>query len=107
MDYTGTANDHALSVSGSTFVVNRASSPYGAGWSFSGTDTLVSIAASGSYPAGVLREFGGGGWAFYIDAGSGQYSEPAGDAGTLASRVGGGWTYTSWDGQVSTFDSSG
>jgi RHS repeat-associated protein len=95
------------SVTGSTFIVNRSSSPYGAGWSFSNTDTLVSIAADtpDSLPAGVLREFGRGGWGFYQSNGSG-YISPAGDGGTLAAS-GGGWLYTSASGKVETFNSSG
>lgn len=106
VDYAGTANDHAVSVSGQTFVVNRSGSPYGAGWAFSNADALVSVPASGPYPAGVLREFGRGGWAFYADAGAGQYTGPAGDGGSLVA-AGGGWTYTSAGGEVSTFDAAG
>src|SRR5262249_24592440 len=105
-DHAGTANDFTRSQSGQTFLVDRSSSTYGAGWSFANTDALVTIASSGSYPAGILRLFGKGGWAFYADAGGGQYTEPAGDAGTLATS-GGGWTYTGWDGKILSFDSSG
>jgi YD repeat-containing protein len=106
VDYAGTSNDHLLTLTGDTFVVNRSASPYGAGWSFSNTDTLVSIAADGTYPAGVLREFGKGGYAFYTDAGGGTYTSPAGDGGTLMAS-GGGWIYSSADGKVLDFDSSG
>jgi RHS repeat-associated protein len=93
------------SITGAVFIVNRSSSPSGAGWSFLNTDALVTIASSGSYPAGVLREFGNGGWAFYQSSGGG-YTSPAGDVGTLAT-AGSGWSYTSAFGQVETFNSSG
>lgn len=41
------------------------------------------------------------------DAGGGTYTSPSGDAGTLVSAGGGTWNYTSYDGKVQTFDSSG
>jgi RHS repeat-associated protein len=106
VNYSNSANNFTRSVSGDTFVVDRSSSPYGAGWSFSNTDALVSIASSGSYPAGVLRLYGQGGWSFYQDTGGGTYSSPSGDAGTLTSS-GGTWSYTASDGETRAFDSSG
>ena len=42
------------SVTGTAFVVAEDSSPYGAGWTLGAVDQLVSIAASGSNPAGLL-----------------------------------------------------
>ncbi|MBA4191276.1 MAG: hypothetical protein C0467_25115 [Planctomycetaceae bacterium] len=102
----GPAGTVTRTVTGQTFLVNRSTSPYGAGWSYQNTDTLVSISASGSYPAGVMRLYGRGGWGFYTDSGSGTYTSPAGDAGTLIAS-GGGWQYTAFDGDIRTFDSSG
>ena len=46
---------HAVGVTGSTFVANRSGSPYGAEWSFSGTDALVTVASSGSFAGSVLN----------------------------------------------------
>ncbi|VTR91659.1 rhs repeat-associated core domain protein : YD repeat protein OS=Planctomyces limnophilus (strain ATCC 43296 / DSM 3776 / IFAM 1008 / 290) GN=Plim_1050 PE=4 SV=1: SBBP: SBBP: RHS_repeat: RHS_repeat: RHS_repeat: RHS_repeat: RHS_repeat: RHS_repeat: RHS_repeat: RHS_repeat: RHS_repeat: RHS_repeat: RHS_repeat: RHS_repeat: RHS_repeat: RHS_repeat: RHS_repeat: RHS_repeat: RHS_repeat: RHS_repeat: RHS_repeat [Gemmata massiliana] len=106
VDYTGTVNDVSRSATGQTFLVDRSNSAYGAGWSFSNTDALVTVAASGAYPAGLLRLYGKGGWAFYPSAGAGAYTSPAGDAGALAT-FGSGWRYTNWDGKVLTFDASG
>ncbi|MBP3957828.1 RHS repeat protein [Gemmata sp. G18] len=106
VDFPGTINDVSRSVTGQTFLVDRSGSAYGAGWSFSNTDALVPVAASGAYPAGLLRLYGKGGWAFYASAGGSAYTSPPGDAGTLAA-VAGGWRYTGWDGKVLAFDSSG
>ncbi len=112
IDYDGTTNDQLLSVTGYTFVVNRSDSPYGVGWSFSNTDALVTIAADGTYPAGMLRLFGKGGWAFYQSSGGSTYTSPAGDGGTLVA-TGSGWKYTSPKGGSSNyalklvFDTSG
>ena len=102
----GSGHNVTETTTGYTFLVNRSSSPYGAGWSFSDTDALVTIAASGSVPAGVLREFGSGGWSYYQSNGSGGYISPAGDSGTLT-LSGGTYTYTAWDGEVLTFNSAG
>jgi RHS repeat-associated protein len=106
VDYDGTTNDHLVTITGATFLANRSASPYGAGWSFSNTDTLVPIASDGTNPAGLLRLYGKGGWGFFTDAGSGTYTSPAGDGGTLVAS-GGGWVYTSAGGRVLTFNSSG
>ncbi len=96
--------------SGSTFTVENDAGPYGAGWSFSGVDRLYSIAADvpNGLPAGVLRVYGTGGWRFYEDNGAGGYTSPAEDNGTLAAVGGpGGWTYTTPEGTVSTFNAAG
>jgi RHS repeat-associated protein len=106
VDYDGTTNDHLVTITGATFLANRSASPYGAGWSFSNTDTLVPIASDGTNPAGLLRLYGKGGWGFFTDAGGGTYTSPAGDGGTLVAS-GGGWVYTSAGGRVLTFNSSG
>jgi RHS repeat-associated protein len=91
-------------VSGTAFVVAEDSSSFGAGWTFSNTSQLYSIAASGSYPAGILRVYGTGGYRFY--SGLSTYTSPAGDNGTLSVN-GSGWEYTTPDGQTIQFNSNG
>jgi RHS repeat-associated protein len=91
--------------SGITYVVTQDASPFGAGWTFSPVDQLVSIAADSNGPAGMLRIFGTGGWRFYASSGSGTFTSPAEDNGTLAGT--GPYTYTTPEGVVTTFDSSG
>ena len=97
------------SASGSTFTVANDTSPYGAGWSFSGVDRLYYIPADvpNALPAGVLRVFGTGGWRFYQDDGAGGWTSPAEDNGTLAGSVAAGWTYTTPDGQSRSFNAAG
>ena len=59
--------------------------------------------------AGMLREYGSGGYGFYADNGAGGYTSPAGDNGTLTKASGGGlttYTYSRPDGSTQTFDSS-
>jgi RHS repeat-associated protein len=91
-------------VTGSAFVVAQDSSPLGAGWTLAGVDRLVIIAADGTGPAGVLRVYGTGGYRFY--QGTGPFTSPAGDSGTL-SLSGGTYTYQTPDGQTWTFNGSG
>jgi len=105
-DYADNAYDTTLTVTGSTFVVNNTASDFGAGWSFSNTDRLVDIPAAGTDPAGKLLISGRGGWKFYAATGSGGFSRPAGDTGTLAA-ISGGWSRTSRDNRTLTFDSAG
>jgi RHS repeat-associated protein len=105
LDYTA-APDVVLTTSGQTFVAAQDDSPYGAGWTFSNVDRLYPVAAAGGFPAGVLRTFGAGGWAFYAAAGGGAYASPPGDAGALAA-AGGGWVYTEPNGNSRTFDAAG
>jgi hypothetical protein len=69
-------------VSGTAFVVAEDNSPYGAGWTMAGVDKLVSVTATLTYAAGLLREYGSGGVGFYTDNGAGGYTSPAGDNGT-------------------------
>jgi RHS repeat-associated protein len=85
---------------GTAYVVDQDSSPFGAGWTFSKTDQLVSVTG------GVLRLWGKGGWSFYASAGGGSFTSPAGDNGTL-SQSGGTYTYSTPDGSTWTFNSSG
>jgi RHS repeat-associated protein len=93
-------------VTGAAYVVAQDASPFGAGWTFSPVDTLVSIAADSNGPAGVLRVFGTGEWRFYQSLGGGAFQSPAGDNGTL-SQTGGTYTYSTPDGRTWTFNSSG
>jgi YD repeat-containing protein len=52
--------------------------------------------------------YGIGGWRFYTDAGSGSYTSPAGDNGTLSKNLSTGvFTYTTPDGRTWNFNSSG
>jgi hypothetical protein len=71
-----------------------------------GIDQLKTIAADSNGPAEMLRVYGGGGWRFYTSAGSVSYTSPAENTGGLA-QSGSNYTYTTPDGTVSTFNSSG
>jgi YD repeat-containing protein len=95
-------------VTGYSFVDVQDTSHYGAGWTFSGTDQLLAVAADtpNGLPAGLLRESGTGEWRFYTDTGGGTYSSPAGDNGTL-SKTGNTYTYSTPDGQSWTFNNAG
>src|SRR5262249_40676098 len=90
---------------GSADVVSEDGSPFGSGWTYSGTDQLVSIPADANGPAGVLRLYGTGGWDFYTGSG-GSFTSPAGDNGTL-SQSGATYTYPTPDGQTEVFNSAG
>jgi YD repeat-containing protein len=102
------ANQVPITLRGVSYVVAQDASPLGAGWSFAGVDRLVPIDpvthGGVTYPAGRLRVYGSGGWRFY--EGSTSFTSPPGDNGTLAVS-GAGFTYTTPDGQVRTFNSSG
>jgi len=91
-------------LTGTAYVVAQDSSPFGAGWTFSPVDQLVSIAADSYGPAGMLRVYGTGEYSFYT--GTVTFSSPADDAGAL-SLTGGTYTYTSPDGTTETFNSGG
>jgi hypothetical protein len=75
-------------ITGAAYIVALDASVLGAGWSFAGVDQLVSIAADGNGPAGMLRVYGSGGYRFY--EGTSSFTSPAGDNGTLS--VSGGTT---------------
>ncbi len=95
-------------VTGSVFVVAQDTSAFGAGWGLSGVDRLVSIASDANGPAGMLRVLGSGGSLFYT--GTSSYTSEDGDSGTLTKATGGGvttYTYTTADGQTTTFDQNG
>jgi RHS repeat-associated protein len=85
---------------GTAYLVSEDNSPFGAGWTFSKTDQLVSVTG------GVIRIYGNGGWSFYASAGGGSFTSPAGDPGTL-SQSGGTYTYSTPNGSTWTFNSSG
>jgi hypothetical protein len=73
-------------------------------------DKLSTVAATLTYAAGLLREYGSGGLGFYADNGAGGYTSPAGDSGTLTKATGGGlttYTYYRPDGQTWTFNGPG
>src|SRR5262249_39886665 len=101
-------------LTGAAFVLAEDSSPYGAGWTVARVDKLISIssqtAGTYTYAAGMLRESGSDGYAFYTDNGQGGYTSPAGDNGTLTKATAGGvttYTYTTPDGSTQTFNQSG
>ena len=98
--------------SGVAYVVARDSSAFGAGWAFSGSDRLITVTADGyGDPAGVVRVEGTGGTDFYAGPVTPgvltTYTSTNGDTGRLVQLAAGGWTYTSPDGRVATFDASG
>src|SRR5438132_429064 len=57
-----------VTVTGVQYVAAADNSPFGAGWTLSNVDQLVSFTADSNGPAGVLRLFGPGGWRFYQGA---------------------------------------
>ncbi|MFO0969474.1 MAG: SBBP repeat-containing protein [Gemmataceae bacterium] len=95
-----------LVASGTTFAVDQASSPFGAGWNLSILNRLIDVPASGSLPAGKLWLYGTGGWKFFQGT-SGTFTSPADDNGTLVMNAGGDFTYTAADNSKIDFDSSG
>jgi len=95
-----------FALDGYALVANRNDSQFGAGWSMAGVDRLVDVAAAGLVPAGKLRLYGSGRWAFYEDAGGGAFTSPEGDPGVLAA-AGGGWEYASPGGGKVVFDAAG
>jgi YD repeat-containing protein len=84
--------------SGTAYVVTEDSSPFGSGWSLSSVDQIVSVSG------GVMFVYGSGFARFW--SGSGTFTAPAGDNGTLtyASSV---YTYTMPDNEQLKFNSSG
>jgi RHS repeat-associated protein len=92
-------------VRGTFYVDAQDGSAFGAGWTFSGVDQLISFPSTASDQAGVLRRYGSGGWRFYASNGSGGYNSPAGDNGTLTLN-GSTWTYRTPDGQTRTFSTA-
>ncbi len=82
-------------------VVVKASSPYGAGWSLGGTQSLL-IGSAGV----ALIDNRTGGYRYFTGTGPG-YTSPANDQGTLVKNMGGSFTYTSKEQLQTNFDSSG
>ena len=98
---------HPASVTGATFLVNRAASPFGAGWSLPGLDQLVAVApVTGVFDGGMLLLAGGGGASPFETNGAGGFLTPRGDAGTLAA-AGGGYVYTLASGERKEFSGAG
>jgi RHS repeat-associated protein len=96
----------AVTLTGYTFVVPQDSSALGAGWTFGPVMRLVNIAAdnTNNYPAGQLMVYGTGGYRFF--SGTGPFTSPANDNGTLTVS-GGTYTYYTPDGQQTVINSSG
>jgi RHS repeat-associated protein len=94
------------SVSGVSYYVNESTSPFGAGWTISNLDQLVSIATDSYGPAGELWVYGTGGWRFFASNGAGGFTSPANDNGTLA-MSGSNFIYTAADGSTANFNSAG
>ncbi len=92
--------------SGTTFVVAEDSSPFGASWSLSNLNQLVSIAASGSDPAGWLWIYGDGTSQFFQGT-SGTLTGPAENNTTLVVNGNGTLTDTAPDGSKIDFSSTG
>jgi RHS repeat-associated protein len=95
-------------LSGTAFVVPQDNSPLGAGWTFGSADRLIDVAADANGPAGKLFAYGAGGFRFF--QGTGPFTSPANDDGTLTSASSGGvttYTYSTPDGQAETFNGSG
>src|SRR5262249_47751154 len=76
MQLTTNGGHTRSTASGVTYVVVEDNSPFGAGWTFSGVDQLVDIAADSNGPAGKLRIYGTGSWRFYT--GTSTFTSPAG-----------------------------
>ena len=92
-------------VSGDSSVVVQDSSsqpdPYGAGWGIASVDQLDT-----KISGGILWVYGTGDSEFFASAGSGAYTSPTGNYGSLT-QVGGGYTYTANGSIKEQFDSNG
>ena len=88
VDYTSTGLA-STTYNGKMGIVNRDTSPFGAGWSVAGIDQLVGVTG------GMLYVEGDGDWKFFADMGNGNYRSSVEDSGTL-SRTGtiGLYTFT-------------
>jgi RHS repeat-associated protein len=86
-------------------VVNGASGPLGPGWSVGGLDYLVSIPGSAGVATGMLYVYGTGESRFF--QGSGPYTSPANDMGTLVKNMDGSFTYTNKNQDKWNFDTTG
>jgi RHS repeat-associated protein len=86
--------------SGSVDIVDRANSPYGAGWSLDNVEQLVSVSG------GMMLVNPDGTSLYFASNGSGGYITPAGDFSTLT-LTSGVYTRTLTDGTQINFNSSG
>src|SRR5262249_45632646 len=102
----GSGGAFDITVSGTTFVVAQDSSAFGAGWTLSTLNKLVSIAARGGAPAGPLWVYGTGGHPFSPGP-SGPLTSPAEDNGPLVKNGGAYFPYPAADGSKINFNSSG
>jgi RHS repeat-associated protein len=87
--------------SGNVDLVNRASSPFGAGWSPGNVEQLVPVTG------GVILVQPGGTSLFFAGSGPGTYTSPAGAFSTLVENQNGTYTRTLTDGTQIDFNSSG
>ena len=74
---------------------------YGHGWSVDGLDKIVPVTG------GLLYVYGTGDARFFSGSGTGTYTNPANEFGTLAKNVDNTYTYTAVDKTKRNFDSSG
>jgi YD repeat-containing protein len=105
LSITGTGMS-TITASETAFIVDETNSPFGAGWSLSTLNQLVSISATANHAAGWLWVYGDGTSLFFIGT-SGTLTNPPEDKGTLVVNGGGSLTYTGTDGTQIDFDSSG
>jgi YD repeat-containing protein len=87
--------------SGNVDIVNRANSPYGAGWSLDNVEQLVSVSG------GMMLVNPDGTSLFFASNGQGGFTTPAGDFSTLVQNANGTYTRTLTDGTQINFNSSG
>jgi YD repeat-containing protein len=93
-------------VNGSAFIRNETTSQFGAGWTLSNLNQLVSIPASGNDPAGWLWLYGTGETRFFQGT-SGTLQRPPEDNGQLAVNIDNTLTYIAAEGWKINFDSAG
>jgi RHS repeat-associated protein len=87
--------------SGTAYVVAEDSSPFGAGWSFSNLNQLV------TETAGILWVYGDGSTRLFAYGPGSTLVSPPEDNGTLTLNTGGSYTYSAADGSQIDFNSSG
>jgi YD repeat-containing protein len=107
--------DNSTSVreeNGKALVVVNDNSPFGAGWTLAGLNQLIAVPPDPTSPndsGGMLMLYGSGAAPrFFTQSGSGTYTSPADDFGTLTQNTSdGSYTYTSKYGIHWNFDSTG
>jgi RHS repeat-associated protein len=90
-----------VSTSGTSYVVARDGSPYGAGWGIDGISQLV------IGTAGVLQVTGQGDWRFFTNNGNGTFTPMAEDLGSLVQNGDGSYTYIAKDQTKYNYTSAG